>query len=283
MITQNDSLITSSYYTTYRTKAIKRSFDTKITEFSIDGAYDYMPGPEVTIQTPNSPNLKFWIEDKMRITWYSEEYSLLPKVDIFYKIESGSLVKIFGGVDNSITSSIEWTIDTGNIIGKNFTILVSGYFEGEVVEDYSDYMFEIDKRYINILPFNDNKILANASKVFPVKWESNGTSKNVKIELYNYVTGEFISVLNNKYFIESENTYNWSVNNISVGTDMVKVKITDLEFPWVWSMSDPIDVIVPFIKIRDFAGNTFNPLIRIRQFSSLMFNPVISIKNFQIM
>jgi hypothetical protein len=284
MIIENDTNIIESVYSTYKTKSIKKSFDTKITEFSTDGVYDYIPGPSIYVHTPETTGIKYWKSDIIPISWSCKEPQLISKMDIFYNSASQN-IKIKSDVNPNISSSFQWSIPLGITTGKNFSILISSSFDNESVEGYGTE-FEIDERNITVLPFNIKTIVANKGNVLPIKWTSKGVTKFVKIDVVDSNTLLYMFTLNDKYYIENEYEYYWSVDNISHDTTSnVKIKLSDYEHSNVIGYSNIITLNIPYIQISRTTISTFSPSISISNLNFITYNeskvitPMIEIKN----
>ena len=279
-ITSNNEYITTSSLTQYQTKKIKRTFDTKISEFSSDGAYDYMPGPELVVISPNGGEF-VWSGDVINIQWNSEEASLMPEVDVY--IMDGNKVISAYRTNNLTSSSFDCVIPAGALPSENMKIFITGSFEDVSFFDYSDNTFTLDKRSIIIDGFNSPRIYANQSNQFHISWKSKGVSDIVKIEVLNELEDSVIFLLEDNYVVPT-NEYTWTVNNINRGTGTTKLKVTSIDHSTVYGTSEKIILLTPYIeKMSISALSKFNPKLVLNDINiSDSYNPYIHITNFQI-
>jgi len=107
----------------YPTYKMKKSFDTKISELSIDGNYDYLPIPVISVISPNSDTL--FVGDKKIISWILSSNEVISSVDLYYILNNK---KIHISTVNAISSSYEWKITDDLINTDTYKILISGSY-----------------------------------------------------------------------------------------------------------------------------------------------------------
>jgi hypothetical protein len=278
--TDDNKYITTSSFIEYQTKKIKRTFDTKITEFSTEGSYDYLPGPSLKVITPNGGE-KYWADDTTKIEWYCEEADLMPNVNLYY-VDGENLTLISPNVINNATSSFDWKIPENANPTTQAKILVSGSFDGEPFLDYSDEFFIVDKRYIKLNNFNTPTIQANIGNTFTLTWNSNGISNNIRVEMLNYSDNSVLKTIETNYFISSSQ-YVWTIDGIEKTVDKVKLKVIDVKHPKIFDISNIIDLLVPYIQNVSVDLVTYSPTLRLYPLSlNSTYNPAIRITNFDI-
>lgn len=279
MLTYNNEYVSTSSLLEYKTKKIKRTFDTEIRELSSDGNYDYLPGPEFKLLYPNGGEV-LWLDDDVNIQWYMEEPDLLMSHSIYCEYDNKSV--FLSEVSSSSTSSYNWSIPNNFDTSSNVVIKLQGVFDDEPIIDTSDFYFKIDKRYITIDRFDDNIVRANVGNIFPISWKYNGIGEKVNIDVINYDTDELILSAEQNY--EYLNTiYNWKVDNIPNTIDKVKIRITDVDHLNIFGISEIIDVMIPRIYNSNLQIISYSPMIKIVGFyTEYTFNPNIRIINFSI-
>ena len=280
-ITSDDKYITTSSFGFYKTKKIKRTFDTQISELSFDGnGYDYLPGPVLKVLSPNGGET-VWIDEIASINWTCEAPDLLPNVQLYCKIDNGSMVFI-GQSENSSEMSYEWNIPNSVGMNNNAKILISGVFDGDTFSDDSDNTFIINKRYLTIDKFTTPIIRANVGNKFTFTWVSNGTSPDVKIEMLNYSDNIVLKVIEPDYVLKT-NSYEWTLDGIDRYVDKVKIRITDIKYPRIYDVSSIIDLLIPYVTNASIGLVSYSPSLKLYPLSlGGQYNPSVRITNFSI-
>ena len=283
-------MIVTSSLLIYNTDDIKRALDTKITELSNDGYYNYLTFPYYTFELPSS-NGPFWKHDSIVIKWdYSEPLdNLIPSTSIYLvnPIEE-RLVK--RNVKTS-AKNINYFLPAWMTENTDYHFRVETMFEGEKIFDTSS-IFTVDDRYIDITtnaPFVP--IVANQGRTFEIKWNGHGTGDYVKIDLLEFFELNTITIDGNigrlignpagnseytleenvalngdpsnpmviatiepKKYVGNDTSYLWTVDDIPYDVDSVRVKITDSYKPYVYDYTPPIRVLTPYVGIKNFMG-----------------------------
>lgn len=283
-------MIISSSIIQYNTSDIKRALDTKITELSSDGYYDYLPFPYYTFELPSS-NGPFWKRDSIVIKWdYSEPLdNLIPSTSI-YLVNPIQERVVKRNVKTS-AKNINYFLPRWMMQDTNYHFRVETMFDGEKVFATSS-TFTVDDRYIDITTEAPPvPIVANQGRTFEINWKGHGTGDYVKIESLaffelNTITmdgaigrlignpagnGEYtventvalngdpsnpmvLAVIEQKKYVGNNTTYTWTVDNIPYDVDNIRVKITDSYKPHVYDYTPPIQVLTPYIGIKNFMG-----------------------------
>ncbi len=293
-------MILSSSIIQYNTHDIRRLLDTKISELSNDGVYDYIPYPTYDVQSPYTAG-PFWKGDTMLIKWnYMEELNnLIPSTSIY--LVSGSSQRLLYENIPTEHKNINWLITNDVETDMWYYIRVESNMDNKIISDRSE-QFKFDERYIEIIsPAITHSIQANQGEQYTLKWNGHGTSDYFKIELIEFNSsnilfknrigriiknqdpkfgGEIvesnellaletqnvkvIKVLDDKYY-SPDGIYNWVVNDIEdYNIDKVQLKITDLKYGTM-ALSDTISLKVGHISVgqigRGIQLNLNSPLI----------------------
>lgn len=290
-------LIISSSLVQYKTSDIKRALDTKITEFSSDGLYDYLPFPSYDFQSPSEDG-PFWKRDVLLIKWgYSEPLNNLIPFSNIYLVSSSEQTLIEENVETNI-KNINWSLPSWMILNMPYHLKISSIFEGEEIFDTSS-VFTIDERSINILTNPPvNPIVANEGNTWEFEWNGHGTSDNVKIELLrgieantiiiedtlgrlmgNIEEGDpivpsnnpplngdpsnpaVIAVLEPNKYVDGNTSYTWTVDDIPFDVDSVRLKVIDSFNSFVYGYTENIELEVPFLDVRNLIGRRLGDII----------------------
>ena len=294
-------MVVTSSIIQFNTNDIKRALDTKITEFSSDGYYDYLPFPSYTFELPANEG-PFWKRDSLVVKWdYSEPLNNLIPISNIYLVNALTETPIKSNVETNI-KNINWTIPYWTELNTNYYFKISTMFEGEEIYATSS-TFTVDERYIDITtnaPFVP--IVANEGNKFTIDWNGHGTSDYVKIEMLGSLEqheiiideplgrligkekdkgkgkgkGEdkgngknggdppnpvVIKVIEPKKYVGNNNTYTWTVDDIPYDVQSVRLKIIDSLHPYTYDYTPPIELKVPYIGIKNFMGKRIGEAI----------------------
>lgn len=268
----------------YNTSDIKRALDTKITELSIDGYYDYLSTPTYDVELPADSG-PFWKRDKMTIKWdYSEPLNdLIPSTSIYLVSESGQ--KLIRRNIKTSAKNINYTLPDSLSENSNYHFKVGTIFEGEEIFDTSS-LFTVKRRFIDITTgAPTSPIVANQGNTFTVDWNGEGISDYVKIELlqsleWNTITIDgnigrligdagaeppialngdpsnpvVIKTLEAKKYVGNNKSYTWTVNDISHEIENVRLKVIDSYHPYAYDYTPPINLTVKHIALKNMMG-----------------------------
>ena len=281
-------MIISSSLLQYNTSDIKRALDTKITELSNDGMYDFLPFPSYDIQSPHSSG-PFWKNDVMLIKWnYSEPLNnLIPKTDIY--LMNGSKSTLLLKDVPTKNKNIHWKIPQWTQKNTSYYIRVESKFDNEIISDVSP-TFTINERSLTITSKPPkNPIVANRDNQYTIEWRGLGTSDIFRIELVDvsatkkielherlghlvsntdeneyteileinepengdFINSDVLSVIDSKY-ISNTGEYTWNVNDLDYKINSAKIRVIDLKNLTV-GVSDLMQFKVPHINI-DYIG-----------------------------
>lgn len=277
-------MIISASILQYNTFDIKRALDTKISELSDDGSYDFFPYPTIDVQSPYTDG-PFWKGDTILIKWdYSEPLNNLIPSSSIYLMSGSSQQLLFENVATE-NKSVNWTIPEWVIEGITYFVKVQSEFDNEVIADVSP-TFTFDARTMEVtskppVPF----ITANQGETYTLTWDGKGTSDYFRIELIEPLnfpeinfgervgriiinpdaqqgevienneppigdiqSSNIIKVLEDNYYT-TNGTYEWTADGIdNYSLNFVRIKITDVK-NLTTAISPEIGINVPYISV----------------------------------
>ncbi len=279
-------MIISASILQYNTFDIKRALDTKISELSDTGIYDYLPYPAIDVQSPYTSG-PFWQGDTILIKWnYSEPLNnLIPSTSIY--LMSGSNQTLLFENYPTDYKNMNWIIPKSLQEKTTYFIKVQSVFDGQIIADVSP-TFTVESRSIQItskppvLP-----IIANQGQIYTITWDEKGTSNYFKIELIGpddntnikfeeqfgrlirnpdeEQQGEIVTdikpvsndaensnvimVIEDKYYT-TNSSYTWTADYIpAIFNNVSRIKITDIQ-NLTTAISPEIQLYVPYININ---------------------------------
>ena len=218
-------MIVTSSVEKYPTKKIKESLNTQIKELSFDGAYDYLPMPILKLVMPNGGQT-FFTDSDMEVVWNTYAWQTLKSSSLYYTFDNSkskyTIIKDFEITES--TSSYIWNIkdfiskkssDVPLPLTSSYKIIVCGSYDNTTIIDSSLREFSIVTRSIKLLDNGVNVVVSGKDNIYPISWESTGTSKYVTIT-GNIIKPDDTEVsfnITSSYLVPDTKTYYWNVSN----------------------------------------------------------------------